>query len=94
VLEGKWPNLTIDKNSPWVDRDGIDIYSGPGTPVVFHGEGGTKIDNERARKFLTVGSTYTVERTVVHAWSTDVFLREVPGERFGSSLFEKPKAKE
>lgn len=45
-------------------------------------------DEERARKYLTVGDEYTIERTVVHSWFTDVYLQEFPEISFNSVFFE------
>lgn len=42
---------------------------------------------EHARYHLLIGSVYTVDYTVIHAFHTEVFLIEVPGIPFGSCMF-------
>lgn len=65
----------------------MNIYAKPGTKVVFdHPECGTKHDKEKAAKFLTVGTTYTVAKTEVHNWHTNVWLEELPDFWFNSQL--------
>lgn len=46
-------------------------------------------DQEMVKKHLKVGETYTVERTVIHNFNTDVYLKEIPGVPFNSVLFEE-----
>lgn len=53
-----------------------------GTDSVYH------YLTERAEKYLEVGKEYTVERTTVHSWQTDVELQEFPGVEFNSEIFE------
>lgn len=48
---------------------------------------GYEHEQETAQKHLELGKEYTVEKTVVHNWSTDVYLQEVPGIRFNSVFF-------
>lgn len=67
----------------------MNIYARKGDKIVFkHPGSGYDYDQETARKYLTVGSVYIVERTVTHSWSTEVFLQEVPNISFNSVLFE------
>lgn len=42
---------------------------------------------EKAANFLTIDEVYTVEKTIIHSWSSDVFLKEFPGEPFNTVLF-------
>lgn len=66
----------------------MNIHAKKGELVVFtHPDAGYDSHQEKARKFLEEGKTYTVERTVVDAWHTDVYLQEVPGEAFNSVHF-------
>ena len=44
-------------------------------------------DQRKASEFLEVGKWYTVERTDVGKWSTEVFIQEVPGLGFNSVHF-------
>lgn len=69
-------------------RGSMNIHAKPGAKVIFHGEGGYDHDKEIGRKHLTAGATYTVERTEVGRWHTDVILREVPTVKFNSVMFE------
>lgn len=41
-----------------------------------------------AEKHLKVGNEYTVERTEVGGWHTDVYLQEFPDVAFNSVFFE------
>lgn len=67
----------------------MNIYAERGTKVVFaYPDSGYEPDQKRAKKHLVEGVTYTVEKTVVHSWHTDVYLQEVPGIAFNSVLFE------
>ena len=69
---------------------GMDINSPPGTKVKYvFPENGYPHDQEHGKKFLKLGETYTVKKTVIHKWSTDVWLEEVPETVFNSVLFAK-----
>jgi len=73
----------------------MDIYAKPGTEIIFnHPSNGYDHDQEEAKNHLILGSVYTVERTVVHSWHTDVYLKEVPGISFNSVLFDDYEPKE
>lgn len=65
----------------------MEIYSEPGTKVIYTGKNGYDHDRERADKLLEVGKTYTVLETDVQPWSTGVSLEEVPNEWFNSVHF-------
>ena len=43
---------------------------------------------ENAEKYLELGQTYTVEKTEVKRWDTDVYLQEIPNVTFSSVFFE------
>ena len=49
---------------------------------------GSDYDVELVNKHLTIGETYTVDYTIVHNFSTDVYLKEFPKIRFNSVNFE------
>ena len=57
------------------------IYSVPGTKIKFtNPDSGYDADIEVAKEAkLTFNQTYTVRRTQVHPWRTDVWLKEVEG---------------
>jgi len=63
----------------------VTVAQDPGNGSV---RGGDESDKELVGKYLEVGREYTVERTEVHGWHTEVFLREVPGVAFNSTNFE------
>jgi hypothetical protein len=45
--------------------------------------------NDSAKKYLTVGNTYTLARDPEeHSWHTKYYLEEVPGKKFNSVQFE------
>lgn len=48
-------------------------------------------DEQTANKYLQLGKEYTIERTEVHNWYTDVYLIEIPDIRFNSVFFEDVK---
>jgi hypothetical protein len=61
-----------------------------GTKVKFSfPQNGYPHDKEHARKFLKVGEVYAVKKTIIHKWTTDVFLEEIPSTVFNSVLFEE-----
>lgn len=71
-------------------HDDMNIYCSPGAKVKFHARQGDdyfRMENDN----LEDGKIYTVERTDVHGWSTDVYLVEVPGMGFNSVCFEEIK---
>ena len=55
--------------------------------MIYTGENGTDHDKKKADKHLKVGETYTVLKTIIHGWSTDVYLEEVEGVCFNSVHF-------
>lgn len=66
------------------------IDAPPGTKVRYSFEqNGHPHDQNQAKTFLKVGETYTVSRTDIHQWTTDVYLVEVPIACFNSVLFEE-----
>lgn len=66
----------------------LNIHAHRGTKVVFsHPDAGYPHDQETARKHLKVGKKYTIKRTKVHSFHTDVFLQEVPEVSFNSVHF-------
>lgn len=67
----------------------MDIRSPQGTKVVFTACGGMDGDIEHAKKKLVVGEIYTIRKTVVHDWITDVYLEGFPCAVFNSCLFNK-----
>lgn len=66
----------------------MNIYAQYGDKVIFTGRGGYPVTNAHARNVLRVGNVYTVERTVVHSTSTEVYLIGKPRESFNSVMFE------
>jgi hypothetical protein len=66
----------------------MDIYSESGTKIHFtRPSAGSKFDQELVKKYLIENNVYTVERTRVGNWHTDVYLTEVPGVAFNSVHF-------
>jgi hypothetical protein len=66
----------------------MDIYAKEGTKVIFaNPTWGYQFDQKMAAKHLKEGAVYTVERTDVDSWHTDVYLKEVPGIAFNSVHF-------
>lgn len=50
--------------------------------------GGYDSEEDLAKRHLEIGKEYTIEKTVVDNWSTDVWLEEIPDIRFNSVFFE------
>lgn len=69
----------------------MDIYAKEGTKVVYNSpNAGMPIDQEMAKRHsLVKGEIYTVDHTVVYDWNTQVGLKEIPGVRFNSVLFDE-----
>ena len=67
----------------------MNIYALKGHKIKFsHPEGGWPYDQKKAKTHLEVGNTYTVDHTVVHRSSTDVYLEEIPNTYFNSVMFD------
>jgi hypothetical protein len=50
--------------------------------------GGCHGDRDIADKYLKIGGTYTIEKTIEQAeWETDVYLQEFPNVPFNSVFF-------
>ena len=70
----------------------LDIYAKSGTKVRGEFENG-KIkhghdhDQEHAMKYLKPDTIYTIDRTEVDSWHTDVYLKEFPNISFNSVHF-------
>ena len=75
----------------------MDIYSPPGTKVIFaHPDSGTTYDQEKSQKHLTEEIVYTVKKTEVQSFKSDVILEEIPGIKFNTVMFSEydPNRKE
>jgi hypothetical protein len=67
----------------------MDIYSKKGTKVIFnHPQAGYSHHIETAKKYLKIGEEYTVEKTAVGHFHTDVYLQEFPNIAFNSVMFD------
>jgi hypothetical protein len=51
-------------------------------------EAGYDYDKEIAKRHLELSKEYTIDYTIVDSWSTDVYLKEIPNQRFNSVFFE------
>lgn len=61
-----------------------------GTKIKYSFEqNGYPHDQTHAQKFLKLGEVYTVKKTVIHNWTTDVWLEEIPTTVFNSVHFEE-----
>jgi len=66
----------------------MNIYAEKGAKLVFLNRNGRDHESAEARKHgLTEGAIYTVERTEVGGWYTDVYLQEFPDKSFNSVMF-------
>ncbi len=67
----------------------MNIYAEKGVRVVFaNSTAGYLGDQETAAKYMKVGEAYTVERTHVAGFHTNVELQEFPGVFFNSVMFD------
>lgn len=75
------------KQEPFVG-DCVEIDVAPGTRVRWaFPQNGLRCHQDTAKLHLSRRKTYTVERTDIHGWHTDLYLREVPGVAFNHVLF-------
>jgi len=49
---------------------------------------GSDTERSRAEKYIEVGKIYTVDSIVVMAWTSRVFLKELPKLMFNTVLFK------
>jgi len=73
----------------------MNIYAEKGDKVIFaYPSAGYEGDRETAQKYLTVGKTYTIERTSVDRNHTSVYLEGFPGVAFNSVIFnDEPESR-
>lgn len=67
----------------------MNIYAEPGTKVTYDKlDAGYEQDQRHARVYLNPGEQYTVDYTIVHSWSSEVYLKEIPGHiSFNTVMF-------
>lgn len=67
----------------------MNIFSIKGHKVkcVNH-DSGYDYEQKTARKHLVIGQEYTIEKTNVEGWYTNVYLQEFPDIIFNSTFFE------
>lgn len=67
----------------------MNIYAKKGDKVrCFTLFGGSSDDEEIAQAYLELAKIYTIEQTEVHAWHTNVWLKEFPNVKFNSVYFK------
>ena len=67
----------------------MNICAKKGDKVVFRSpDGGNLGEQERAKKHLVLNMVYTVEKTRIYGFHTDVYLQEVKGVAFNSVQFD------
>ena len=68
----------------------MNIYALKGHKVMcrYLSDKGYNHHQEIAKKHLELNKTYTVEKTVVYKYHTDVYLQEFPDIEFNSVFFE------
>jgi hypothetical protein len=69
----------------------MDIYSKPGTKVVFTGEGGYDADREFAFSYMKIGDVLTVKSIDVGNWASLVEFEEILNVKFNTAMFEEKK---
>lgn len=66
----------------------MNIYSRLGDKVIFdHPDAGYTYDQNKAKEYLKIGAIYTVDKTIVHSYSSEVFLLEFKNVSFNTVLF-------
>ncbi|MFU1797634.1 hypothetical protein ACM1RC_27470 [Paenibacillus azoreducens] len=80
-------------NFEWIEpAPTMNIYAKNGDKVRFLNRNGHDREPAEACDIgLVQDGVYTVERTEVGGWLTDVFLKEFPGRAFNSVMFEDYK---
>ena len=66
----------------------MDIYSSPGSKVVFTGQNGHDLDLQRALTHLAVGDIYTVNAIQIESWMSIVSLKELPRFWWNTVMFK------
>lgn len=70
----------------------MNIYAEEGDKVICSTlNAGYDSDQRKAEAHLVLNQVYTVSCTIVHNWSTDVYLQEIPDVKFDSVFFEDVK---
>lgn len=75
------------KNDLLNKTESMDIYTQPGSSVVFLGRNGYVGQLEEAKALLEVGGIYVVESISVSSWSTSIRLVGFPNRTFNSVMF-------
>lgn len=71
-----------------IEEPAMNIYALAGHKVKCSvAENGSEHDKQMRAQYLENGKEYTIARTYVEGWSTDVYLKEFEGIRFNSVLF-------
>lgn len=68
-------------------NESMNIYTIPGTRIVYMGRNGYECDREQANVCLSIGGTYTVKYIDIDCSSSRVELEEVPGKYFNTVMF-------
>ena len=66
----------------------MNIYSKPGTKVIFSGENGYEFEQANARMIFTIGQEVTLKAIDVSDWSTSVQFEEYPNKWYNSVMFK------
>jgi hypothetical protein len=85
--------LRLPSDEP--SEDYMDIHSKPGTKVQVSEQSfrnGSDTYKDLAAKHLKIGGVYTITRTDIHNWYTEVYVDEFPGIPFSSVQFVKMTA--
>lgn len=66
----------------------MNIYAKEWDVVRFLNENGWDGEAEEANRHLEEGALYTVDYVIINSWSSEVYLKEVPGIGFNTVMFE------
>lgn len=75
----------------------MNIEAEKGDKIIYnHPDAGYEPDHKKAKARLKLNEIYTVERTEVYNWHTNVYIKEFPDMYFNSVMFDDytPKNKD
>ena len=80
--------LNAERNAKIINENKtMDIYSKPGTQIIYTGKNGWPGETDLANQFLSVGAIYTVEEMQVSSSYTRVKLLEIDKKLFNTVMF-------
>lgn len=70
----------------------MNIYAKKGDRIKFSfPDNGSEFDKKEAKKYLKLNNIYTVEKTDIGNWHTEIYIKEIPNIFFNSVMFSDIK---